>query len=100
MLLEYTQMQLPGVRLILGEPFVLPCGVVEPAWQEEMAARQAVVRRLAEEFGATFVAYQAAFDQVAGAPAPDYWLVDGVHPSPAGHKLMAGAWLDAVTPGE
>jgi acyl-CoA thioesterase I len=93
MLLTYTLEQLPGVQLILGEPFVLPCGVVEPEWQEEMVERQAVVKRLAEEFGATYIAYQSVLDRVAATSAPDYWLADGVHPTPAGHKLMAEVWL-------
>ena len=94
MLLEYTLEQLPTVQLVLCEPFVLPCGVVEPAWQEEMAARQAVVKALSVEFGTHFVPFQAHFDQVANAPSPAYWLGDGVHPSPAGHHLMAEAWLE------
>lgn len=98
MLLEYTLEQLPTVQLVLCEPFVLPCGVVEPAWQEEMAARQAVVKALSVEFGTHFVSFQTHFDQVANTPSPAYWLGDGVHPSPAGHHLMAEAWLNVVDP--
>lgn len=98
MLLAYTREQLPDVQLILGEPFILPCGVVEPAWQEEMAARQTIVKRLAAEFGASFIAYQSTLDSVANTPAPEYWLADGVHPTPAGHKLMAEAWLNVIDP--
>lgn len=100
MLLEYTRTQLPATKLILCEPFVLPCGVVQPAWQEEMAARQEVVGTLATDFGATFVPFQSAFDEVANTPSPAYWLVDGVHPTPAGHHLMAEKWMQAVPPGE
>lgn len=96
MLLEYTQSQLPGVQFVLCEPFVLPCGVVEPSWEEEITQRQAIVKQLAQEFNATFVAFQSAFDRVGNAPAPSYWLADGVHPTPAGHKLMAETWLKAV----
>ena len=25
-----------------------------------------------------------------------YWLVDGVHPRPAGHQLIANAWAKAA----
>ncbi len=71
MLLEYTRQQLPATQLILCEPFVLPCGVVQPAWQEEMTARQQVVRTLATDFGATFVPFQSQFDQVANAHHPN-----------------------------
>jgi lysophospholipase L1-like esterase len=96
MLLEYTRQQLPSVRLILCEPFVLPCGVVQPMWQEEMAQRQSIVKSLASDFNAIFVPFQAQFDQVANTPSPEYWLADGVHPTPAGHRLMAECWLQTV----
>jgi lysophospholipase L1-like esterase len=99
MLLEYTRSQLPSVQLILCEPFVLPCGVVQPAWQEEMAARQTVVKGLANDFDAIFVPFQSAFDEVANTPSPAYWLGDGVHPTPAGHHLMAETWMQTVLPG-
>jgi phospholipase/lecithinase/hemolysin len=26
-------------------------------------------------------------------PAPSYWIWDGIHPTPAGHKRMADLWL-------
>ena len=100
MLLEYTLQQLPDVKFVLCEPFVLPCGVVEPAWQEEMVARQAVVKALSDEFGALYVPFQAQFDEVANTPSPAYWLGDGVHPTPAGHSLMATHWLELVDPVE
>ena len=100
MLLGYTRQQLPSVQLLLCEPFVLPCGVVQPAWQEEMAARQQIVKTLAADFGATFVPFQLQFNQVANTPSPEYWLADGVHPTPAGHHLMAKTWLQTVLPSE
>jgi acyl-CoA thioesterase I len=96
MLLEYTRQQLPTVQFILCEPFVLPCGVVQPAWQAEMRARQEVVKTLASEFDAYFVPFQSQFDRVVNMPTPEYWAGDGVHPSPAGHHLMAECWLQTV----
>lgn len=97
MLLEYTRQQLPDTQLILCEPFVLPCGVVQPAWQDEMAQRREIVKELANDFDALFVPFQSHFDQVTNTPSPEYWLADGVHPTPAGHRLMADAWLEAVS---
>jgi lysophospholipase L1-like esterase len=96
MLLEYTRQQLSDTQFVLCEPFVLPCGVVQPAWQEEMAARQQIVRTLAADFDAIFVPFQAQFDRVANTPSPAYWLGDGVHPTPAGHHLMAETWRQSV----
>jgi lysophospholipase L1-like esterase len=52
---------------------------------------------VAQAAGARFVAFQSVFDRaVQNGSAPAYWASDGVHPSPAGHQLMADAWLEAA----
>ncbi len=96
-LLRDTQAALPGVRLVLCEPFVLRCGVVTEQWFPEIDQRRAIVRTLADELKTVFVAFQSAFDQaLARQPRPEYWLHDGVHPTMAGHALMAETWVNAV----
>jgi len=41
------------------------------------------------------VPLQEMFDKVnVDAPASGYWLVDGVHPTAAGHELITRAWLN------
>ncbi len=96
MLLDYTKQRLPAVQLVLCEPFVLKCGVVTDGWIAEMAERRQVVRALATEFDAIFVPFQGVFDQALEKAEPAYWAADGVHPTPAGHRLLADAWLAAV----
>lgn len=95
-LLSDTKDALPGVRLVLAEPFVLRCGEVNAAWFPEIDDRRAIVRRLADEAGATFVAYQSVFDEASKRAPAHYWAADGVHPSLPGHQLMADAWCRAV----
>jgi lysophospholipase L1-like esterase len=97
MLLEFTQETLPNTRLILCEPFCLPCGVVSEVWLKDMQHRQEIVRGLARDFKATVVLFQTAFDQAQKQAPAAYWASDGVHPSPAGHQLMADLWLKTVT---
>jgi acyl-CoA thioesterase-1 len=95
-ILADTRARLPGVRIVLCEPFVLPCGVVQDGWRADVDLRRATVRALAGEFGAIFVPFQEVFDAaLAKAPAA-FWAADGVHPTPAGHLLMSRAWLRAV----
>ena len=36
------------------------------------------------------------FAAAARLNKPDYWLHDGVHPTLAGHTLIADAWLEAT----
>ena len=94
-LLAWTKEKLPEVRLVLLEPFTLPFGAgAEIA--ADVALRSAYTRRLADEFGATFIPLQSLFDEVCRSSRPEHWSPDGVHLSPAGHQLVADAWLEAV----
>lgn len=94
-LLTRTKGALPGVRLILGEPFVVKGGtaVGNKRWETEFPAFQAACRKVSNEFNASFVPYQAIFDKVLSKGGAAYWCPDGVHPSLAGARLMANAWI-------
>jgi len=95
-LLERTRQALPKVKLVICEPFVLRCGVVNEKWFPQFDAYRAAAKRVAETFHAAFVPFQAIFDQgVKYAPA-EHWTKDGVHPSDAGASLMAQTWLRTV----
>ena len=100
-LLRETMAALPGVRLVLGEPFILPVGPVGERWAEwqaEVSPRQAMVARLAAQYHAVFVPYQRAFEAACRRAPADYWIWDGVHPTYSGHQVMADAWVAAVAP--
>jgi len=92
--LSEVRAALPGVKCVLGEPFVLRCGVVGDDWIEEIDQRREVVAELSREFGAVLVPFQSVFDEAVKAAPPEYWAADGVHPTPAGHHLMAKCWLE------
>ena len=104
LMIEELLRELPGLKMMLLEPFVLPGSATENTddmpnrWEyfrEETALRSAAVQRLAEKYGLLFVPLQAKFDALnANAPA-GYWLSDGVHPTPAGHAMIKEAWLEA-----
>jgi lysophospholipase L1-like esterase len=95
-LLAWTKEKLPAVRLVLLEPFTLPVGVSEHL-AAEVRVRGAFTKKLAEEFGATFIPLQTLFDEACRTSKPQHWSADGVHLLPAGHQLVADAWLAAVT---
>lgn len=97
MLAADTVERLPGVKLLLMEPFVLPGRGTEDGWEvfvREMPLRAKAVRQVAEEFGAAFLPLQGMFDEACKREKPSYWLMDGVHPTPAGHQLIADAWIE------
>jgi lysophospholipase L1-like esterase len=54
------------------------------------------VRRLARAVDAPLIPLDGLFAQAATRREPAYWAEDGVHPTPAGHALIARAWLRAV----
>ena len=99
-LLARTLKELPGVRIVLGQPFLLPVGKHRASYDAEMAEvrkRQAVVQRLAAKYHLTLVLYQGAFDAACRKAPPEQWSWDGVHPTYAGHWLMMQTWLSALS---
>jgi len=95
-LLQATRQALPSVRLVVIEPFLLRCGAVDASWFPEFDERRAAAARVARQVGATFVPMQARFTQLASRGTPEYWAADGVHPTAAGHGLIAERWRHAV----
>lgn len=83
-------------RLIILEPFILPTPPDRAAWRVDLDPKIGAARRLAGEFGAIYVALDGVFAEAAARREPGFWLPDGVHPTPAGHALIAQAWLRAV----
>jgi lysophospholipase L1-like esterase len=95
-LLDETRQALPGTQIIVLEPFVLRCGAVTARWFPEFDERRAAAARVAHKARATFVPLQSVFDQKTKSSAPEYWAGDGVHPTPAGHALIAEQWRRAA----
>lgn len=98
-LLEETREVMPDTGLVLMEPFILQTGATVEnwdRWQERIGEYQHLVRELAHEFDAVFVPLQQTFNDALQQAEAAYWLWDGVHPTAAGHELIARQWLDVV----
>lgn len=95
-LLDQTRRALPQVRLIVLEPFVLRCGAVTDRWFPEFDARRAAAARVARHARATFIPLQAVFNERTRTVPPQYWAADGVHPTAAGHAVIAEQWRRAA----
>ncbi len=83
-------------RIVLMEPFNLPHPADRARWREDLDPKIHVVRQLAREFGAILVPLDGLFAQASAARPCEFWLPDGVHPSPAGHALIAREWMRAL----
>jgi lysophospholipase L1-like esterase len=97
MLLEWTVQARPGIKLVLCEPFVFAHGAVGPDWVPEINQRRDITRAMAKEFNAILIPFQEIFNAALQRAPGEYWLGDGVHPTSAGHQLMADAWLKATS---
>lgn len=102
LLISELKAALPNLKIMILEPFVLPGTGTDPQdipgryaeFRSETLLRAQASKRIAEKHGLVFVPLQETFDKAnADAPTPDYWLIDGVHPTAAGHDLIKQAWL-------
>jgi acyl-CoA thioesterase I len=85
-----------GAQLVLLEPFVLPVPEDRATWREDLDPRIHAVRAIARDDKALFLPLDGMFAQAATQEEMGYWLPDGVHPSAAGHELVAQAWMELV----
>ena len=95
---------LPDIRIMILEPFVLEATAttateIEPErwdyFRTEVPLRAAAAKRIAEKYGLSYVALQDKFDEACKKAPADYWLIDGVHPTPMGHWLIKNEWMKA-----
>ena len=102
MLLGEIMEELPNIKIMLIEPFVLEAGATtateeEPGrwdyFREEVPKRAAAARRIAEKYHIPCIALQEIFDDACKQAPADYWLRDGVHPTPMGHWLIKNEWI-------
>ncbi len=84
------------IEVVILEPFVLPVPADRATWREDLDPKINAIRDLAREFGATYVPLDGQFAAASTRREASFWLPDGVHPSPAGHALIAEAWLRAM----
>ncbi len=98
-LLAETVKALPNVRLVLCEPFGLPVGEKKTNWEkyrDQIAGRVAIVNQLGEKYHAPVVHFQKLFEDATKRAPAEYWIWDGIHPTYAGHQLMADEWVRAM----
>jgi lysophospholipase L1-like esterase len=95
-LLDRTVKALPGIKLILGEPFAVKGGTAINEKWSDFPPYQEAVRKIAADYKAYLVPCQKIFDDALESAPASYWCPDGVHPSIAGAYLMKNAWLQAI----
>jgi len=85
-----------GSKLIIVEPYVLPTNEMRIQCREDLDPKIHALRNMAEELGALYIPTDGLFAAARMKGGISYWAPDGVHPTPAGHALIARAWLSSV----
>ena len=97
MLIEEIKQALPDIRIMIMGSFVLNCPSREQDWDylsREVSKRAEMAKKVAEKYGLEFIELQSAFDNAAKICPGEYWLADGVHPTPMGHELIKRKWIE------
>lgn len=94
MLIEDTLQHLPGIKIILCEPFVLKGAVTQEYFDRftDIYTYAKVVEKFAKKYRLYFLPLQKKFDEAAIKYGVDTYLYDGVHPNVAGATLIADEW--------
>jgi len=86
-----------GCELILLDPFLLHIRPEFEAWLPVLNPKIEVVRELAQEFSATHIRLDDSFQAASKKRVPEFWAADAVHPTLAGHALIAQSWIEAAS---
>lgn len=95
-LLESLRLEL-ACQIVLMEPFALPYPNNDKIWRRNLDPRIQVVRRLVREFQTDLIPLDGLLNNIK-IKQKDIYLTreDGVHPTTAGHAIIAKAWLKAI----
>lgn len=91
MLIEEIREDLPHIKIIILEPFVLKGSATEKLWDEfntEVKKLAEISKQIAETYELNFVPLQSEFNKLSGDGDTRYWSVDGIHPTSAGHQVI------------
>lgn len=100
-LIEDTRKQLPDLKVVLCEPFILKGSATDDTEQIPDKYTQflkvyeyaKIVKKLAKEYNLFFLPLQEKFNEKANIYGAEPYLYDGVHPMIAGATLIADEWL-------
>ncbi len=88
--------ELLNPQFVLCEPFLLHVEEVMQNWREDLDPKIEVVHKLAKEFDARLVPFDAHFNKLSKSIPMTALAEDGIHPTVLGHQEMANLWLESV----
>lgn len=96
MLIEEVKQELPDIKIMIMEPFVLKASATEDNWDtfsSEVKKRAEMAKKISEKYNLPFIELQKGFDELSENTENSYWLGDGVHPTSMGHEYIKNEWI-------
>ncbi len=87
---------LPETRILILEPYAMHGPATDERFElfrGEVEVRARIAEKIAKKRGLTFIPLQSMLDDAAEQNGTVIYTRDGVHPTPAGHELIARAWI-------
>lgn len=98
LLIREIKRELPDIKIAILGPFVLHSPSNDEYYtefREGVEQRAAAAKRVAGKHGLTYIPLQEKFDEAAKASGNTLdWAADGVHPTSAGHEIIAREWCE------
>jgi lysophospholipase L1-like esterase len=91
MLIEEIREDLPDIKIVILEPFILKGTATEKLWNEfdtEVKKLAEISKQVAEKYELDFIPLQNKFDKLTADGNTEYWSADGIHPTLAGHEVI------------
>ncbi len=98
MLIEEVTKALPNIKIMIMEPFVLEgTDTAEKidVFKKDVREKADMAKAIAEKYNLPYITLQDKFDEACKNAPANYWLRDGVHPTPFGHELIKNEWIKA-----
>lgn len=95
-ILEQTKEQ-THAQIVILEPFVLHYPIDRKEWRYDLDLRRTIIEKLADEFAVDYIRLDTLMNEQAHQVGEQTLTgTDGVHPTPAGHRAIAKAWVSMV----
>jgi len=95
-LIQLIKKHVPHAKIILMEPAALCTDAIAkdfPVIAPGLKINQTIIKKIADKHQLIHVPLQGMFEDALKIKPVTYWLYDGVHPSPVGHKMIADQWI-------
>jgi acyl-CoA thioesterase I len=92
-MLNETKRQLPNTKITLLSPFLLPIGVAQPQWFDELKMQIEVLKQMAIDYQIPWIPLHDLLNQ---SPHAKTMTTDGVHPTTLGHQTIAAIVLKSI----